>query len=361
MMPFLTHANSTPFKSLLHQVQKQYTLPKIPPSTQKIGGVTFDNAQFEIKDRTFRLVLENNKTLTLSSKSKTDVAFSIVQKWDFPSKNIFENIRSKIDELIRDPHLGTPIADIKGSIFEEPIDKQSDVITTANVLSWNRLLNDAYQGNSLASGAANSSDASELGDSGMEEATSMAKMMNQCGGNSKSNYAHREAMKGIAQALVMSKVNAHDVARASESYADQSKDYKRNNQESVLDQLAKMQKVDQAQLHRNLQTEKRKIMQALQQNQLHLAFEQNETDQASQKLLQAVIDQQGLGKTTTLFDQSTKTILVDPAYFELFSKQPDRTVHFDFNKKAWVINPLLDSAILWRKALVECLWKWPHK
>lgn len=364
---------SAVFTQTLVEIQKsQNNTLTIKTDASSHANNIYEKASFSVENYQYRLILKNKKIITFAAKEKDEIAFTIRIEGELTPQNT-----KKIHEFIQEHKKKRAISsNAKAgyqSLFEkDDIEKQPDTISTANILSWNRLLKDAYQGNVSGSlgGSSSGGSSSTSADAGEDEggsydnAASMAKMMNQCGGNNKSSQAHKQAMKNIAQALVMNAAaaaNNHDIARASESYADQSRKYKKHNKESILETLDKMKNIDQAKLFQSLQSEKRKIEKGLQRGEISYVFEDSEVDQNSLRLLQKLIQQHGRLKVLKNFQFIGRKIIIDAQHFEQFAKQPTRTFIYLSKKRKWAINPLLSSEPQYRKALVEILWSYMNK
>ena len=292
---------SAEFTQLLQSLTPRHIIAQSLTTEHRThGNHTFERAAFTLDDYAYRLVVKNRTYVTFSAKKKADIAFSVViektrvKRALGPIENFISSHRKKLD----------PTSDLKTGytsiLTEDQNQQQPDTISTANVLSWNRLLKDAYQGNvgsSISGGAA----PSQADASSYDHATSMAKMMNQCGGN-KSQQAHRQAMQNIAQALVLgAAANSHQIARASQGYAEQSKNYQRHGKESVLEVLEKMKHVNPTKLFQALQAEKRKIEKSLQRNEISYVFTSNPVDQNSLRMLKTLIQNHSRIKTLTHF------------------------------------------------------------
>ncbi|MEZ4818740.1 MAG: hypothetical protein R3A45_02165 [Bdellovibrionota bacterium] len=356
--------HSPAFSVLIQKIDQVHHIQStLKTETNQYGQDRFEKAVFSIGKYSYRLIVKNKTLITFSSQKEGQIAYSVVYEALYSNQalpTIQEHIAAQQEKTVK-------ISNVSGytSLFEEDaLEKQPDTISTANVLSWNRLLKDAYQGNigsSLAGGQASSTGNGDTS-SAYANATSMAKMMNQCGGNNKSQQAHKQAMQNIAQALVaITPPNSHEVARASEKYADQSQDYKKHAGESVIETLEKMKNVDTVALFQAVQSEKRKIEKSLQRNELSYIFTSDANDEKTLNMLKTLIKDHSRIKTLTQFQFIGRKLVIDQQYFDTFAKQPARSFLYISEKQVWAINPLLTSQLQYRKALVEILWSHMNK
>ncbi|MCB0271964.1 MAG: hypothetical protein KDD46_02990 [Bdellovibrionales bacterium] len=352
--------------ALVGQISQTFEIPKPSITVTMTDSGRYETVPFSLFDHDFRLVLKDNHTLTFSSKTLSAIAFRVEYDEALTNRSvetIIDKIRAYQPKKVEESSIKKGY---KPLFKEDSIQKKSDTISTADVLGWNRLLKNAYQGNSFdgsssGSGSGSASDTNQ-GANGLDTAASMAKMMNQCGGNNKSHQAHKQALKNIAEALVMNQVKpGHEIARASESYTDQSRNYQKAKSESILEKLEKMKNIDVSQLYQDIQVEKRNIEKALSRNELSYLFTDNPTDQNSLKMLNAMIETQQRLPLLQKFQNVGRKFVIDAQYFEMFAKFPQRSFIYISAKDLWAVNPLLDSPILYRKALVEMLWSHINK
>jgi len=265
---------------------------------------------------------------------------------------------------------------------------EQEIISTSDVLSWNRMLKNAYQGSlalssstgASASGSNQDSRSASAGsssgnnDSGSVAAMNLAKSMNTCGGNNKSHHAHQKSLQNIAEALVMAQqANAMDgsslspssqsqiedpqyeVEKASQAYTDASRDYQKQSKEDIAQTLQALNKIDIASRYKFVQSEKRILEKSIQRNEIDYIFSNSPKDQASFEKLQGLIKNHTRLKTLRAFQQMGRKLIMSKDHLDQFAASPGKLFIFDQGLGKWMISPIIQSKEDARFVLIEIL------
>jgi|GEM_PF-4359674 len=373
---------SNVFVKIQRGIEAKLKLPlKIEQARNVYDDQAFEKLFLHSPTHTYRLIIKDAKEVSFSSKPKANIAFDLI----FEKKARGLNLQT-ITDIIHADHeallnrMQTSEALNPSSLFEEdPLTHNRDIISTSDILSWNRMLKNAYQGNlalSASSSGSSSGDASEqqAGQAStggnQNKGMAMAKMMNQCGGNNKSHAAHQRSMQNIAEALVMAQSAAAsgdgsakpkaggknlNTPQASQAYTDASSNYKRQERESVLEALERIQNIDMSQTYQNLQTEKRIIEKGIQRNEIDYIFSQSPADQASFFKLQKLIKSHNRLTILKQFQLIGRKLILSKAHANAFANDAQKKFLYDSAKKRWAVNPLIQDKEGIREVLIDIL------
>jgi hypothetical protein len=355
-------------KDVQQLLQTDSRVAKLDKKQKHYGAVSLTIFTWQIQDDTYRMVYNPNGLATVTRRAKGQVAFSEIFRQNIrqmPVANLKNHILPEQTTVLESS--GSAATTTKDAPMQEGKKLLSEDFSTSDVLSWNRLLNDVYKGNPV-SAAGNHSNSSS-GNSGtpqedIGQAASMAKMMNQCGGQSKSNVAQKRAMQNIAQALVAASMaeKSHAIARASEGYTENSRDFDKGEKDSLIDAIDAQTKIDLQALTKSIQQAKRDIQKVLRSDFRDVSsMQEGPLDQQSLTTLRDLRKQHSIVQLQTLFSESSRNLVMSKSYLPYFTQANPPYVMWSKDRRSFVVNPLLTSQAAYRHALVQALVLWQQR